>query len=77
MGVRDPLEWGSCGKIVYTDSVPAGYVMYAPPAYVPRSLAFPTSPISADAVRLMTGQVLPEFEGGGLGRMMLQAWPRT
>jgi len=67
------LEWGSCGKIAYVDSVPAGYVMYSPPAYVPRSLAFPTSPVSADAVLLMTGQVLAEFEGGGIGRMMLQS----
>ena len=67
------LEWGSCGKVVYVDSVPAAYVMYAPPAYVPRSVAFPTSPVSADAVLLMTGHVLPEFEGGGLGRMLLQA----
>ena len=67
------LEWGSCGKVAYVDSVPAGYVMYSPPAYVPRSLAFPTSPVSADAVLLMTGQVLPEFEGGGIGRMMVQS----
>jgi len=67
------LEWGSCGKVVYVDSVPAAYVMYAPPAYVPRSVAFPTSPVSADAVLLMTGHVLPEFEGGGLGRMLLQS----
>ena len=49
------LEWGSCGKIVYVDSSPAGYLIYAPPVYVPRSLAFPTSPVSADAVLLMTG----------------------
>lgn len=67
------LEWGSCGKIVYVDTVPAGYLMYAPPMYAPRSLAFPTSPVSADAVLLMTGQVLAEFEGGGLGRMLLQS----
>jgi hypothetical protein len=66
------LEWGSCGKIVYVDSVPAGYVMYAPPMYVPRGVAFPTSPVSADAVLLMTGHVLPEFAGGGLGRILLQ-----
>ena len=38
------LEWGSCGKLVYVDGMPAGFVMYAPPAYVPRSMAFPTSP---------------------------------
>jgi GNAT superfamily N-acetyltransferase len=67
------LEWGSCGKIAYVDTVPAGYVLYAPPAYVPRSVAFPTSPVSPDAVLLMTGHVLPEFQGGGLGRMLLQA----
>jgi GNAT superfamily N-acetyltransferase len=67
------LEWGSCGKVAYVDSVPAGFVMFAPPAYVPRSVAFPTSPVSPDAVLLMTAQVMPEFAGGGLGRMLVQA----
>jgi ribosomal protein S18 acetylase RimI-like enzyme len=66
------LEWGSCGKLVYVDGVPAGYVMFAPPVYVPRSVAFPTSPVSADAVLLMTGHILPEFTGMGLGRMLVQ-----
>jgi GNAT superfamily N-acetyltransferase len=66
------LEWGSCGKLVYVDGVPAGYVLFAPPAYVPRGVAFPTSPVSADAVLLMTGHVLPEFTGMGLGRMLVQ-----
>jgi GNAT superfamily N-acetyltransferase len=66
------LEWGSCGKLVSVDGFPAGYVLYAPPLYVPRAVAFPTSPVSADAVLLMTAHVLPEFSGGGLGRMLLQ-----
>ena len=66
------LEWGSCGKIAYVDGAPAGYVLYAPPMYVPRSLAFPTSPVSADAVLLMTASILSEFTGGGLGRMLVQ-----
>ncbi|HLZ37135.1 MAG TPA: GNAT family N-acetyltransferase [Mycobacteriales bacterium] len=66
------LEWGSCGKLVYVDSVPAGYVLFAPPLYVPRSVAFPTSPVSGDAVLLTTAHVLPEFAGGGLGRMLVQ-----
>jgi hypothetical protein len=35
-------------------------------------VAFPTSPVSPDAVLLMTGHVLPEFTGGGLGRMLVQ-----
>ena len=66
------LEWGSCGKIAYVDAAPAGFVLYAPPAHVPRSVAFPTSPVSADAVLLMTAVVRPEFAGGGIGRMLVQ-----
>src|SRR5262245_62833230 len=67
------LDWGSCGKIVYVDSAPAGFILYAPPMHVPRAVAFPTSPVSADAVLLMTAYVVPEFAGGGVGRMLVQA----
>lgn len=67
------LEWGSCGRIAYVDEMPAGFVMYAPPAFVPRAMAFPTSPVSADAVLLMTARVLPLWTGGGLARMLVQA----
>lgn len=67
------LEWGSCGRIVMLGDVPAGYVLYAPPGAVPRAAAFPTSPVSADAVLLTALKVLPEFAGGGLGRMLVQA----
>jgi GNAT superfamily N-acetyltransferase len=66
------LEWGSCGKLVQVDGVTAGYVMFSPPAYVPRSVAFPTSPVSGDAVLLTTGHLVPEFSGQGLGRMLIQ-----
>ena len=70
------LEWGSCGKLIYVDGMPAGFAMYAPPAYVPRSMAFPTSPISADAVLLMAAHVVSSFGGGGLGRMLIQGVAR-
>jgi hypothetical protein len=66
------LEWGSCGKLIQVDGITAGYVAYSPPGYVPRSIAFPTSPVSADAVLLTTAFILPEFAGGGLGRMLIQ-----
>ncbi|WP_328845515.1 GNAT family N-acetyltransferase [Streptomyces sp. NBC_00258] len=66
------LEWGSCGRVVYVDDVPAGFVLYAPPAYVPRATAFPTSPVSPDAVQLMTAFIMPGFQGQGLGRVMVQ-----
>lgn len=67
------LEWGSCGKILYVDGVAAGYVMYGPASAVPRSMAFPTSPVSADAVLLVTAMVMPDFTGGGFGRLLVQS----
>lgn len=70
------LQWGSCGKIAYVDGVPAGHVLFAPPDWVPRASVFPTSPVSPDAVLLMTATVLPQFRGGGLGRMLVQAVAR-
>ncbi|WP_327176809.1 GNAT family N-acetyltransferase [Streptomyces sp. NBC_01335] len=66
------LEWGSCGRLVHVDEVPVGYVLYAPPAYVPRSIAFPTSPVSPDAVQLITGWIDPAYQRQGLGRVMVQ-----
>ncbi|MFF7637160.1 GNAT family N-acetyltransferase [Kitasatospora sp. NPDC008050] len=67
------LEWGSCGRLVYVDQEPAGFVLYAPPAYVPRSQSFPTSPVSPDAVQLMISRVLPGYQGQGIGRVLVQA----
>jgi GNAT superfamily N-acetyltransferase len=70
------LEWGSCGQVLYVDAMPAGHALYAPAAYVPRATAFPTSPISPDAILLLTARVAPQFRGGGLGRMLLQGVAR-
>ncbi|EID54323.1 GNAT family N-acetyltransferase [Saccharomonospora xinjiangensis] len=67
------LEWGSCGRIIYSGDIPVGFVLYAPPNAVPRANAFPTSPASPDAVLLTAFHVLPEFRGSGLGRALVQA----
>lgn len=66
------LEWGSCGRIAHVDGVPAGYAFYAPPRAVPRAAAFPTAPVSADAVLLSGLHVLPDFSGSGVGRLLVQ-----
>src|SRR5256884_9985953 len=60
----------------YGDGWPAWYLLFAPPAIVPRSMAFPTSPVSADAALLMTAHVVAPFAGGGLGRMLVQGVAR-
>ncbi|MEZ0493312.1 GNAT family N-acetyltransferase [Kineococcus sp. TBRC 1896] len=66
------LQWGPCGRLVHVDDQPVGFVMYAPPVYVPQQSRFPTSPVSGDAVLLTTGWIEPAHRGEGLARMLLQ-----
>lgn len=70
---RTLLEWGSCGRVAHEGGELAGFVTYAPPHLVPRSTGYPTSPVSADAVLLMTAGVLPGHRDGGLGRVLVQS----
>jgi GNAT superfamily N-acetyltransferase len=67
------LEWGSCGRVLYVDDRPAGFVVYAPPRFLPGSASMPTHPVGEDAVQLATAEVLEEHRGGGLGRVLMQA----
>ena len=45
-------EWGSCGRVVLVDDEPAGFLVYAPAAYLPGAGQFATAPVSPDAVLL-------------------------
>ena len=53
-------DWGSCGRVVLVEDQPVGYLIYAPAAFVPGAAAFPTAPVSPDAVLLTTAYVVPE-----------------
>ncbi|HEX2360774.1 MAG TPA: GNAT family N-acetyltransferase [Jiangellaceae bacterium] len=70
------LEWGNCGILAYVGDTPVGFVLYAPPGLVPRAATFPTSPVSADAVLLVTARVRPERQGAGIGRALVHAAAR-
>lgn len=70
------LEWGSCGRVLYVDEEPAGFVLYAPPVYFPGSASYPTAPVSEDAVQLATAQVFEGYGDGGLGRLLMQVMAR-
>ena len=65
------LTWGSAGQIVTVDDEPVGFALFAPPTAVPGAAAFPTSPVSPDAVLLTTARILPEFTGQGLARYLM------
>jgi len=65
------LTWGSAGQIVTVDDQPVGFALFAPPTAVPGAAAFPTSPVSPDAVLLTTARILPEFTGQGLARFLM------
>ena len=69
-------DWGSCGRVVLVDDRAVGYALYAPPAYLPGAGAFPTAPVSSDAVLLSAVYVEPDARGGGLGRMLVQGMAR-
>lgn len=69
-------EWGSCGRVALVDGVPVGFLVYAPAAYLPGAAAFPTAPVSPDAVLLTTARVREEYGAAGIGRLLVQGMAR-
>jgi len=69
-------DWGSCGRIAMAEEDPIGYVVWAPPAFVPGADAFPTAPVSTDAVLMTTLYVDPAWRRAGIGRLLIQGMAR-
>jgi GNAT superfamily N-acetyltransferase len=59
--------------VAYVGGEPVGYALFAPPGFVPRSMSFPTSPVSGDAVLLLNAFVAAPWRAGGIGRMLAQS----
>jgi GNAT superfamily N-acetyltransferase len=66
------LQYGSAGKIAVVDGRVVGYALAGPPNEFPRSESFPAR-VSKDAWFMATAHVLPEVEGRGLGKALVQA----
>jgi GNAT superfamily N-acetyltransferase len=71
------LTWGSAGQIVTVDDEPVGFALYAPPTAVPGAAAFPTSPVSPDAVLLTTARIEPAHRRQGLARFLFEGVVRA
>jgi GNAT superfamily N-acetyltransferase len=70
------LEWGAAGHVVSVDGTPAGYSLFAPASFLEQVGMQAARPVSRDAVLLATLAVAPEFEGQGIGRVLLQVMAR-
>lgn len=71
------LTWGSAGQIVTVDDEPVGFALYAPPTAVPGATAFPTAPVSPDAVLLTTARIEPAHRHQGLARFLFEGVVRA
>lgn len=67
------LTWGSAGQVITVDDEPVGFALYAPPTAVPGANAFPTSPVSPDAVLLTAARIRDDHTGQGLARFLMNA----
>lgn len=65
------LTWGSPGKVVYVDQSPAGFALAGPIESFPRAEFFPAK-VSKDALFLATIHVVHDFQGQGIGKMLVQ-----
>ena len=66
------LQHGSAGKVAWLDGRVVGFALAGPPEDFPRSESFPAR-VSKDAWFLATAHVMPEAQGHGLGKAMVQA----
>jgi GNAT superfamily N-acetyltransferase len=70
------LEWGYVGHVISVDGVFAGYSLYGPAGSLDQVGSQAARPVSRDAVLLATISVEGEFQGQGIGRVLLQTMAR-
>ena len=66
------LEAGSAGKVLYVDGTPVGYALLGATSIFPRSAFFPAR-VSKDALFLAVAHIVPEWQGRGHGKALIQA----
>ncbi len=69
--VRD--EWGECGRVACEDDEVLGFIMYAPPVYLPQSRQFAAGPPDDNAVLIACLHIRDDARQHGLGSLLLRA----
>jgi len=65
--------FGNCAKIAFVNSVPLGFMQYAPAKYFPRINDYASGPPSRDAVFLACLYIISkDHRGKGYGKIMLE-----
>jgi len=71
---KTSIEFGACGKLLYSDGKGVGFAQYAPARFLPRSRDYQSAPVSPDAVLLSCLLIHPRgFAGQGLGTRLLES----
>ncbi len=65
------LVWGAPGKVVYVDDRLAGFALAGRVESFPRAGFFPAK-VSKDALFLATVHVMQEYQGQGIGKLLVQ-----
>ncbi|GGD11575.1 GNAT family N-acetyltransferase [Nocardioides daphniae] len=69
-------HWGVCGQLLVVDDAPCGYVLYAPPTFLPGLGDVPTAPASPDAVVLAELALPLDAARAADGKRLIQAMAR-
>ncbi len=65
-------QWGACGVLATNAGQVIGYLLAAPPELLPKDAAFAAG-ASRDAAVILTGYVVEEFRGHGVGKQLVQS----
>lgn len=66
-------EWGACGRVAFEDDEVLGFIKYAPSAYFPQAVSFPSAPADLSVPLIACLHISPDARHRGLGGVLIRA----